>query len=227
MINNISRNSVYPSERQRAAYSEVEYTETAFQKATNASAFFFRRNYKLVMYAYIVLATLSCLEFFSNTMSLGVYSNEFQYGSLKNTSLTMVLSATFAFSHYYIYMIFGHGYQSQEAQFYADKYSSLQECKSSISLMRGFYTFSILTALGTLAVSWFTADSGWLEQVVAVKNYFESNYYNVAMYEYGLEDMSLYSNTLVAYSWTVTIVLVTILILSVIGLVQSLLAPVR
>lgn len=227
MINKISRDSMYPSERQRAAYSEVEYSETSFQKATNASAFFFRRNYKLVMYAYIVLATLSCLEFFSNTMGLGVYSNAAQYGSLKNTALIMVMAATFAFSHYYIYMIFGHGYQSQEAQFYVDKYSSLQECKNSISLMRGFYIFSIMSALGTLLAGWLTADSGITEQVVAVKNYFESNYYNVAMHEYALHDLSLYSNTLVAYSWVVTMVLVTVIVLSVIGLIQSLLAPVR
>lgn len=227
MMNKISRDSVYPSERQRAAYSAVEYNETNFQKATNASAFFFRRNYKLVMYAYIVLAALSCLEFFSNTMGLGVYGNNAQYGSLINTSLVMVVSATFAFSHYYIYMIFGHGYQSQEAQFYVDKYSSLQECKNSLSLMRGFYIFSILSAITTLAVCWLTAESGVVEQIVAVKNFFESNYYNVAMYEYGLHDLTLYSNTLVAYSWVSTMVLITVFILSLIGVIQSLLAPVR
>ena len=227
MMNKISGFGVYPSERQRAAYSQTEYNETDFQKATNASAFFFRRNFRLVMYAYIVLAALSCLEFSSNAMGVGIYGNTAQYGSLKNTSLMMVLSATFAFAHYYIYMILGHGYQSSELQFYVDKYSSLQECKNSIGLMRGFYIFSLITALATLLVGWLTSASSLNQQIIAVKNYFDSNYYNVAMYEYGLQDMSLYSNTLVAYSWVFTIVLFTVIVISLIGIIQSLLAPVR
>lgn len=219
--------SYFPHDRQRALYSLVEYVEKPFQRATNASARYFRINFRLITYTYLILLTISVLEWLSHVMGIGAFGRESQYASIGNTLLITVLSATFSLSHYYIYMIYGHGYQDPKAQFYVDKYSSIGECKSSMGLMRSFYGFSLLTGVGTLAACWLTAKSTWHEQVLSLRNFLDVTYFNAALSEFNISDSSQYSNSLVVYNWVVTAIALVVVLLAILGIIQTLLARVK
>lgn len=219
--------SYFPHERQRALYSLVEYVEKPFQRATNASARYFRINLKLIAYTYLILLTISALEWLSHVMGIGAFGRENQYASISNTLIVTVFAATFSVVHYYIYMIYGHGYQDPQAQFYVDKYSSISECKSSMKLMRSFYCFSLLTGIGTLAACWLSAKSTWHEQVLSLKNFLDVTYFNAALINFNISDSSQYSNSLVVYNWVVTAITLTVILLAALGIIQTLLARVK
>lgn len=222
----------YPSESQKRLYNTIEYQEQSFQVATNASGKYFRTNFMMIHFLYLILFVVSALEWcsfmfagaFNIFASAGVGG---QFSSIVNSASVMVVAITFSMSHYYIYLVYGHGYKDAEAQFYVDKYSTLQECKNNLTLMRNFYKFSMFTAALTLAANWLTAKISFADQMLGLKEFLEVSYVNAGMSDIGVPAITKFSGALIAFNWLATLICLAVFFVSFLGVVQTLMAKVK
>lgn len=220
-------NKYYPNERQKSLYNMMEYKEQDYQVATNASGKYFRTNFMLIHCLYLILFVVSALEWcsfmFASAFNIIAASGMGgQFSSMVNSASVMVVAITFSMSHYYIYLVYGHGYKDAEAQFYVDKYSTQQECKGSLVLMRNFYKFSIFTSVLTMCANWLTARIKFSDQILGVKDFLESSYVNAGMSDIGVPAVTKFSGALIAFNWLTSVICLAVFLLGCLGIVQSL-----
>lgn len=150
---NMTKQSIYPTRRQKAFFESCDVGVEQFHLVTSASIMYFKHTFKLIILIYAVLAFISGFELLSGVLVESV-SIQSKIVAPSMAGLMLVLLVAMGMIHNQILLILGHGYKSREAQLYVDRLTTNEECRTSLTIIRSMYVIAIVIPVVLLWFIW-------------------------------------------------------------------------